>query len=141
MVEQRTALECGDYTGQQADDAGEQQGGEGQFQGGREQGEELAPHALAGAQRFTEVTLGQLADVVQVLDRQRLVQAQALHGLGMHFGVDPALAHHHFHRVAGDQAYEREGQQGDTEKGRYQQAKAPGNKAQHCLGYLIRPCG
>ncbi|MNC36753.1 hypothetical protein D3C75_852900 [compost metagenome] len=141
MVEQRSALERSDHPGQQADDACEQQGGKGQFQGGREQGEELAPHAFAGAQRFAQVTLGQLADVVQVLDRQRLVQAQAFHGLGVHFGVDPALAHHHFHRVAGDQAYEREGQQGDAEKGRYQQAKAPGNKTQHCRGYLIRPWG
>jgi hypothetical protein len=85
--------------------------------------------------------LGELAHVVQVLDRQWFVQAQAFHGLGMHFGVDPALAHHDFHRVTGDQAYEREGQQGDAEKGRYQQAQAPGNKAQHCRGYLFRPCG
>jgi hypothetical protein len=52
----------------------------------------------------------------------------------VHFGVDPAFAHHHFHRVAGDQAYEREGQQGDAEEGRDQQAQAPGNKTQHVWG-------
>ncbi|MCY1421276.1 hypothetical protein D9M71_369260 [compost metagenome] len=62
------------------------------------------PDAFAGAQRFAQVAVGQLADVVQVLFRQRLVETEAFHGLGVHFRVYPALTHHHFHRVAGNQA-------------------------------------
>jgi hypothetical protein len=72
--------------------------------------------------------LGELADVVEVLRIQRLVQAQALHGLGVHLRVDAALTHHHFHRVAGDQADQREGQQGDAEEGGDQKPQASGDE-------------
>ena len=51
----------------------------------------------------------QLADVVDVLLVQRLVQTQALHGLGVHFRVYPALTHHDFDRVAGDHANQGKG--------------------------------
>ncbi|MNV87464.1 hypothetical protein D3C71_1815860 [compost metagenome] len=131
MVEQRAALERGHHPGDQAQAAGEQQGGEGQFDGRREQGEELVPDAGAGAQRLAQVAPCQLADVVEVLGVQRLVQAQALHGLGVHHRVDPALAHHHLHRVAGDHADQGEGQQGDPEKGGDQQPQTSGDKGQH----------
>jgi hypothetical protein len=89
MVEQRSSLECRDHPGQQAQDAGEQQGGHGQFQGRREERGELGPDALTRTQGFAEIAVGQLADVVQVLGIQRLVQAKAFHCLGVHFGVDP----------------------------------------------------
>ncbi|MCY1183121.1 hypothetical protein D3C76_441960 [compost metagenome] len=120
MVEQRAPLERGDYPGQQAKDAGEDQCADRQLKGGREQREEFVPDAFAGAQRFAQIALDELADVVDVLRIQGFVQAQPFHGLGVHLGVDPALAHHDFHRVARDQADQREGQQGDAEEGRDQ---------------------
>ncbi|MCY1435882.1 hypothetical protein D9M71_519900 [compost metagenome] len=120
MIEQRAPLERSNHPCQQTEDAGKDQCADRQLKGGREKGEELVPNAFASAQRFAQVALGQLADVVDVLRVQRLVQAQPFHGLGVHLGVDPALAHHDFHRVARDQADQREGQQGDAEEGRDQ---------------------
>uniref|UniRef100_A0A1I8AW89 ATP synthase beta subunit n=1 Tax=Steinernema glaseri TaxID=37863 RepID=A0A1I8AW89_9BILA len=67
-------------------------------------------------------------------DRHR---AEPFHGLGVHLGVDPAFAHHHLHRVTGDQAYEREREQGDAEERRDQQAQTPCNKTKHRVVYLI----
>ena len=121
VVEQRTALEGGNHACDQPEGAGEQQGGQRQFDGGGKQGEKFAPHAFPGTQRLPQVALGQQADIVEILGIQRFVQAQALHGLGMHHRVDAAFAHHHFHWVAGDHADQREGQQGDAEKGGDQQ--------------------
>ncbi|MND77608.1 hypothetical protein D3C80_692930 [compost metagenome] len=120
MIEQRAALEGRDHPGEQANDAGKEQCRQGQLKGCREQCEELGPDAFTGTQRLAKIALGQLADIVQVLLWQWLVQTQALHGLGVHFRVNPAFAHHDFHRVTGYQPYERERQQGDAEKGRDQ---------------------
>ncbi|MNO74393.1 hypothetical protein D3C76_653900 [compost metagenome] len=137
MVEHRAALERRDHPGEQAEGAGKQHGGEGQLDGGREQGEEFVPDAFAGGQRFAEIALGQVADVVQVLLVQRLVEAEAVHGFGVHLRIDAPLAHHHFHRVAGDQADQREGQQGDAEEGRDQQPEAAGDETEHGGWWLL----
>ncbi len=116
MVEQGSSFECRDHPGQQAQNTGEQQRGHGQFQGRGEEGGELGPHAGASAQRFAKVALGELADVIQVLRIQRLVKAKALHCLGVHFGVNPSLAHHDFYGVAWNHANQRKGQQRDAEE-------------------------
>ncbi len=71
---------------------------------------------VAGTQGFAQVAVGELADVVQVLRIQRLVQAKAFHCLGVHLGVDPAFAHHDFDGVARDHANQRKRQQGDAEE-------------------------
>ncbi|SVJ74565.1 Uncharacterised protein [Klebsiella pneumoniae] len=134
VVEQRTAFQGGDHPGQQAEGAGEEHGGQGQFQGRREQGEEFVPDAFAGGQRFAEIALCQVAHVVQVLLVQRLVQAQAVQGLGMHLRIDATFAHHHFHRVAGNQADQREGEQRHAEEGGDQQPQSSCNETKHVGG-------
>src|SRR5690606_35992634 len=55
-------------------------------------------------------------------------------GLGVQFRVDAPLAHHDLHRIAGDQADQRESQQCDAEKRWDQQAQATGEKGEHGLG-------
>ncbi len=119
MVEQGSSSQGRDDTGQKSDDASEYQRRNRQFQGGREQRSEFGPHARARPQRFAQVAMGELADVIDVLRIKGLVQAKTFHGLGVHFRIDPAFTHHDFDRVARNQANQREGQQGDAEEGGY----------------------
>ncbi|MCY1185090.1 hypothetical protein D9M73_258410 [compost metagenome] len=48
----------------------------------------------------------------------------------MHLRVDPAFTHHHFHRVAGNQADQGEGEQGDAEEGGEQKPQSACDETQ-----------
>ena len=137
MVHRGAAPEGGDDAGQHAEHRGEQHGRHREFQGGREQGQEFVPDPDAAAQGFAEVALGEIADVVEILLVQGLVEAQAVHGFGVHLRIDAAFAHHAFPRMPGDEADQGEGQQGDAKERRYQQPEATGDEGEHRRGYLL----
>ncbi|MDR6355012.1 hypothetical protein Q3H58_001683 [Pseudomonas psychrotolerans] len=137
VVDDGPAPERGDDTGQHAEHGGEQHGRHCQFEGGGEQGGEFVPDADTAAQGFAEVAVGEVADVVEILLVQGLVEAQAVHGFGVHLRIDAAFAHHDFHRIAGNQADQGEGQQGDAEERRDQQPEATGDEGEHRRGYLL----
>ncbi|MNT56943.1 hypothetical protein D3C72_1942820 [compost metagenome] len=131
MVEDGAALDRRHHAGQQATDGGEHQRAQRQFQRRREQGGEFAPHALLGFQRGAQVALEQVADVVEVLDIQRLIQTQTLHRRRVQGGVKRTLPHHHFDGIARDHADQAEGNQRDAEKCRNQYAKTTQDKEKH----------
>ncbi len=85
--------------------------------------------------------MGELADVVDVLGIEWLVQTKTFHGLSVHFRIDPAFTHHDFDRVARNQTDQGEGQQGDAEESGYQQPHSAGDKTKHLGVYLISRLG
>mmetsp|Transcript_59387 Transcript_59387/g.140251 ORF Transcript_59387/g.140251 Transcript_59387/m.140251 type:complete len:343 (-) Transcript_59387:286-1314(-) len=131
LVQQRAALQPGAHAQQQAQAHRKDQRRRGQLHRRREEGGELVAHRLAAHQALAQVAVQQLRHIVQVLHRQRLVQAHALDQRGMGLGVQPALAHHHFDRVAGHEADQTEGDDRDADQRRHQRGQAFEHEAQH----------
>ncbi len=71
------------------------------------------------------------AEIVEILGRQGLVEAEPVHRLGVHRRVDTALAHHHFDGIARYQVDQRERKDGDADEGRDHHADAAQHKSQH----------
>jgi hypothetical protein len=97
----------------------------------REQGQELGEDRLLGHQGIAEVALQQPAEEIEILQHDMLVVAQLRGQLGMAFRRYAAFARHQQHRVAGQDAHEAEGDDGDAEEGRHQVEKFGKNEPDH----------
>ncbi len=72
--------------------------------------EELLQHRPLGDDRDAEIAVQDAAEIVEILHQMRPVVAELVHDLGVPLGRHAALAGHQHHRIAGQEADEREGE-------------------------------
>ena len=95
--------------------------------------EELAHHRTLGDDRDAEIAVHELVEIDQILLPDRQVEAVLVQQLGVALRLQSMLARHKQRRVAGQDAHEREGDETDTNKRRYQQPNTPKEEPQHGL--------
>ena len=131
LVEPRTALDCGEDAGRDAEGDGEDQREGRQFEGGGEQRQEVDDHRSLGRQRHPEIALQDLADVIEVLLPDRLVEAELFLEDLVALRRDPVLTGHRQDGIAGQQPDERERGDGDSDHRRHDQRQLLQDVAEH----------
>ena len=131
VIEPGAAPQRGNHAHGNAQNAGNQNGAKSQLHGGHEMLEKILQHRRARAERFAEIALQNIGEVMPVLHRQRQIQPQPLQSLGVHGRINGFFAHHDFHRIARHQPDQGESGERETQINRYQNQNAAQHIKQH----------
>src|SRR5216684_6316167 len=131
MIEDRVALSGGEDTGGESDQDREEHGRKRELDGGGKQLLELRDHGLMGDQRASEIAAEDMADVCEILDIERAVEAVLVQQLLVTLRGNAALARQRLDGIAGNGVDQQEREQRDPDKGRDDQSQPGEDETQH----------
>ena len=90
----------------------------------------IVPSTIEGRMRWRKAEM-KAAQIVEILDVERPVEAELVHQFGMALGRHHPFARHEHHGVAGQEPNERECDDRYPDERGYQDGKPPEEKAKH----------
>ncbi len=131
LVEPCPAFDGGEHAGGNAEQHGKDDGTERELHRCREELHEIVEDGPLRDDGAAKIAGDEIAEVIQILDVKRPVEAEFVHDLRMALRRHHALARHQHHGIAGQEANEGEGNDGDPDEGRDQDGKPSEKKAKH----------